>query len=231
MKEIIAQLKNGLIVSCQAEQNDPFNSPELIAAFARAAQSGGAAAIRAGGIENIKAIRRAVDLPIVGIIEGKFPDGWACVTPDFKDVESILEAGADIVALDATSRQRPNGMDGVEFFDEVRDRYDVPLIADIATFEEGIRAAELGADMIASTLSGFTEYTEMNSSDVPDLVLVERLSRGGRVPVIAEGKIWTPEQAKEALRKGAFAVVVGTAITRPRLMTKRFVEVMASKIH
>ena len=231
MKEIIAQLKNGLIVSCQAEKDDPFNKPELVATFAKAAQLGGAVAIRTEGIENIKAVRNKVDLPIIGIVEGQYSDGWTCVTPDFKDVENILDAGADIVALDATPRKRPNRMDGVEFFDEVRERFDVPLVADIATFEEGIRAAELGADMIATTLSGFTEYTETYSGDVPDIQLIEQLSRGVKIPVIAEGRVWTPDQAKEALYKGAFAVVVGAAITRPRIMTKRFVDVMASKIH
>lgn len=231
MREIVTQLKNGLIVSCQAEKDDPLNKPELTAAFAKAAQLGGAVAIRTEGIENIKAVRRETTLPIIGIIEGRYASGWVCITPDFKDVESVLAAGADIVALDVTPRKRSNGMDGIEFFDEVRDRFDVPLIADIATFEEGVRAAELGADMIATTLSGFTEYSGIISEDAPDIHLVEQLSRGINTPVIAEGRIWTPEQAKEAVRKGAYAVVVGSAITRPRIMTKKFVDCMSSKIH
>lgn len=231
MNELIAKLKHGLIVSCQAEGDDPFNQPELQAKFAKAAQMGGAVGIRTQGIENIKAIRKAVDLPVIGIIDGQFEDGWICVTPDHKDIEQIISAGADIVALDVTPRKRPNGMDGIEFFDEVRERYDVPLIADIATFEEGVRAAEMGADGIATTLSGYTEYTLKHSPDSPDFELIERLSRGIKAPVFAEGRIWTPEQSKESLMRGAFAVVVGTAITRPRIMAKKFIDAMSSKIN
>lgn len=231
MNELIAKLKHGLIVSCQSEGDDPFNHPDMIAKFAVAAQLGGAVGIRAQGVENIKAIRKAVDLPLIGIIEGVFQNGWICITPDHTDIEKIIDAGADIVALDVTPRKRPNGMDGVEFFDEVRDRYAIPLIADIATFEEGVRAAELGADAVATTLAGYTEYTSRTSTESPDVELIERLSHALNVPVLAEGRIWTPEQSKESLAHGAFAVVVGTAITRPRIMTKKFVDAMASKIN
>lgn len=230
MNELIAKLKHGLIVSCQSEGDDPFNHPDLLAKFALAAQLGGAVGIRAQGIENINAIRKAVDLPLIGIIEGQFSNGWSCITPDFSDIEKIIDAGADMVALDVTPRKRPNGLDGIEFFDEARDKYTIPLIADIATFEEGVRAAELGADAVATTLAGYTEYTCVSSTDRPDFDLIERLSRGVEVPVIAEGRIWTPEQSKESLLRGAFAVVVGTAITRPRVMTKKFVDVMSSRI-
>lgn len=231
MNELILKLKHGLIVSCQSEGDDPFNYPDLLAKFAIAAQMGGASAIRAQGVENIKAIRDAVDLPLIGIIEGHFANGWVCITPDFADVENIIHAGADIIALDVTPRKRPNGLDGVEFFDEVKERFDVPLMADISTFEEGIRAAEMGAILVATTLSGYTEYTEKHSTDHPDYDLIEKLARAIKVPLIAEGRIWTPEQAKEALYRGAFSVVVGTAITRPRILTRKFVDVMTSKIH
>jgi N-acylglucosamine-6-phosphate 2-epimerase len=231
MSEIISQLRNGLIVSCQSETGEYFGTPESIAAFAKSAQLGGAAAIRAEGVDNIKAIRRELEIPIIGIIEGQFSNNWVCITPDFGDVEKILEAGANLVALDVTNRKRPNGLDGIEFFDEVRSKFDVPLIADIATFEEGICAVELGADMVASTLSGFTEYTENNSGDKPDLDLVERLFRAVKIPIIAEGRVWTPDQAKEALHRGAYAVVVGAAITRPKMITKKFVDIMSSKIY
>lgn len=231
MNELIAKLKHGLIVSCQAEEDDPFNQPEMMAKFAKAAHLGGAVGIRTQGIDNIKAVRKAVDLPLIGIIDGQYENGWICVTPDFKDIEQIISAGADIVALDVTPRRRPNGLDGVEFFDEVRDRYDIPLIADIATFEEGVRAAEMGADGVATTLAGYTEYTMKYSPDAPDFQLIEQLARGIKAPVFAEGRIWTPEQSKESLMRGAYAVVVGTAITRPRVMAKKFVDVMSSKIN
>jgi N-acylglucosamine-6-phosphate 2-epimerase len=231
MNDLIAKLRHGLIVSCQSEGDDPFNHPDLLAKFAKAAHMGGAAAIRAQGVENIKAIRNEVDIPIIGITKGQFANGWVCITPDISDIESLIDAGADIVALDVTPRKRPNGLDGVEFFDDMREKFDIPLMADISTFEEGIRAAEMGADLVATTLAGYTEYTEKQSTDSPDIELIERLSRSIKVPLIAEGRIWTPEQAKQALLSGAHAVVVGTAITRPRVITRKFVDTMLSKIN
>lgn len=231
MNETIAELKNGLIVSCQAERDDPFNTPTLTAKFALASEMGGAAGIRTEGIENIKAVRSAVTLPLIGIIDGQFDNGWICITPDFDDIESILSAGADIIALDVTPRKRPNGMDGIEFFEEVRNRFSIPLIADISTFEEGIRAAEMGADAVATTLSGYTEYTQKHLKDEPDFQLIEELSRAVKIPVIAQGRIWTPLQAKDALVRGAFCAVAGTAITRPREMARKFVTTMNMKIN
>ena len=231
MNELIAELKHGLIVSCQSEGDDPFNAPHLIAKFALAAKMGGAAGIRTEGIENIKAVRAEVDLPLIGIIDGQFANGWICVTPDFKDIEEMLKAGVDIVALDVTPRKRPNGMDGIEFFEEARNRFDVPFIADISTFEEGIRAAEMGADAIATTLSGYTDYTQKLLTDEPNFQLIEELSRAVKIPVVAQGRVWTPQQAKEALMRGAFCAVAGSAITRPRMVTKKFVDTMSLQIN
>ena len=162
---------------------------------------------------------------------GRFSSGWICNTPDFKDIEKILTAGADIIALDVTPRKRPNGLDGIEFFEEVRNKFTAPLIADISTFEEGIRAAEMGADAIATTLSGYTEQTQHRLTDVPDFQLIEELARAVKIPVIAQGKIWTPLQAKDALDRGAFCVVAGTAIARPREITKKFITTMNAKIN
>ncbi len=229
MNELIASFKHGLIVSCQTETDDLFNSPQLMTKFALSAQMGGAVGIRTEGVENIMAFHAEIDLPIVGIIDGQFENGWICITPDFKDIEAILKAGADIVALDVTPRKRPNGMDGIEFFDEVRNRFDVPLIADISTFEEGIRAAEMGADAIATTLSGYTEQTQKYLNDEPDFRLIEELSRAVKVPVMAQGRIWTPQHAKDALKVGAFCAVAGSAITRPRSITKKFVDALNMK--
>jgi N-acylglucosamine-6-phosphate 2-epimerase len=229
MNELIAKLSGGLIVSCRTENDDPFNTPELITKFALAAQMGGAVAIRAQGFENIKSIREQLDIPIIGIIEGRFENNWVCITPDFNDIDNIIDAGADIVALDVTPRKRPNGMDGIEFFEDIRNRYDIPLMADISTFEEGIRASEMGADIVATTLSGFTHYTEKSATNQPDYELVEQLFRGTKIPIVASGRIWNPQQAKEAILRGAFSVVVGSAITRPRDITKKFVEALNVK--
>ncbi|MCK9410352.1 MAG: N-acetylmannosamine-6-phosphate 2-epimerase [Bacteriovoracaceae bacterium] len=230
MNELIAGLRNGLIVSCQPDNEDPFNTSAFVAAFARAAEKGGASAIRTEGTANIASVRAAIGLPVIGFINGQFPNGWVCITPDFKDIELILHAGADMVALDVTPRKRPNGLDGIEFFEEVRNQFDVPLIADIATFEEGIRAAEMGADAVATTLSGYTEYTQQRNQDEPDFSLIEELARAVKIPVIAQGRIWSPQHANEAVKRGAYCVVAGSAITRPSMITKRFVDAIVSKV-
>ena len=228
MANQIEKLKNGVIVLCHAEGDEPFNFPNYIAAFARAAEMGGAVGIRVQGFENIKSVRSTVNLPIIGISRGSYADGWALITPDVSDVESLISAGADIVALDVTQRVRPNGMDGFEFLNLLRKRYRIPLIADVSTYIEGVRAAELGADMVATTLAGYTQYTEDQADDFPDFNLIERLTAEISIPVIAEGRIWTPSEAAHALKCGAYAVVVGSAITRPRIITQRFVEVLKS---
>jgi len=209
--------------------NDPFDSPELLALFAQAAQMGGAVGIRAQGLGNIDSIRRAVELPVIGTTRGTFADEWILITPDLGDIARIVAAGAHVVALDATARRRPNGMDGVEFLREVRARFDVPLLADCSVFEEGIAAAEAGADLIATTLSGYTCETESHAAEGPDYDLLKSLVRAVSIPVIAEGRIWTPDQAKRALDCGAYAVVVGTAITRPCVVTEKFVEAMGKR--
>lgn len=228
MHELLAGLKNGLIVSCQRDGEPPFDTAATVAAFALSALAGGASAIRTEGVENITAVRVLTGKPIIGFADGQFANGWPCLTPDFKHIDKLLEAGADIISLDVTPRKRANGMDGIEFFDEVRNRYDVPLIADIATFEEGIRAAEMGADAVATTLSGFTEYSLPKDPFGPDLTLVEELARALSVPVIAQGRVWTPHHAEEAMQRGAFCVVVGSAITRPALITRRFHDAIAT---
>jgi N-acylglucosamine-6-phosphate 2-epimerase len=218
----------GLIVSCQSEGDDPFNKPEFIAAFAKAAEMGGAVAIRAEGLENIKAVKMKVNLPVIGITKGKFDDDWTLLTPDFSDIESLIKVGCEIVAIDATNRIRPNGLSGFDFLEEIKKRYKIPIIADISTFNEGIKAAELGADMIATTLSGYTPDSSERDDMHPDYELISELSSSIDVPVIAEGKIWSPTDAIKAIEVGAFAVVVGTAITRPRLITRMYSDALKS---
>jgi N-acylglucosamine-6-phosphate 2-epimerase len=225
---MISSLRNGLIVSCQAEEDDPFNSPQHIGAFAKAAEMGGASGIRCEGSDKIEEVRDRVKIPIVGLIKGKYEDGWVLITPDFGDVEKIVRAGADIIALDATDRIRPNKLSGFDFLYEVRKRFDKPLMADVSTFEEGIKAAEIGADMLSTTLSGYTPYTADRDTVLPDYDLIAELSSSLDIPVVAEGRIWTPSDAIKAIESGAFAVVVGTAITRPRVITKMFVEALKS---
>lgn len=217
-------LKRGLIVSCQAEDGSPFNSVEFIIAFAKAAELGGAVAVRLCGIENITAVRKEIFLPIIGITKDKYPNGSVLITPTIEDVEAIVAAGADVVALDATWRTRPNGLTGSGMIKAVKNHLNMHVMADVATFDEGMEAANSGADYIGTTLSGYTPYTKQKDMNVPDFDLIEKLAEHLPEQVIAEGRIWTPEQMGEALERGAFAVVVGTAITRPVDIVKRFVK-------
>jgi N-acylglucosamine-6-phosphate 2-epimerase len=220
----MASMKNGLIVSCQFSEEDPFDKPEYVALFALSAQLGGASGIRTEGKENIKAVKSKVTLPVIGLIQSAYPDGSVLITPDFKEVNEVLEAGADIVAIDATDRIRPNGLSGPEFLKRLRVTYPGTLIlADVSNFEEGVRAAELGADMVSTTLSGYTPATASKANGGVDFELIEQLADSLLVPVIAEGRILLPAEAVHALELGAYAVVVGAAITKPTVITQMFV--------
>jgi len=221
-----APLARGLIVSCQAEGDSPFNTPASIAAFARAAEMGGAVAVRISGFENIRLVRESISLPIIGITKSEYLSGEILITGSLQDVEGILNAGATLVALDATERPRPGGITGIAMIGEVKKQFDVPLIADISTFEEGVEALEGGAEYAATTLSGYTASTGGAAAEEPDFKLIHELAMQFPGRVVAEGRIWTPEQAGHALNLGAHAVVVGTAITRPVEIVKRFVEAL-----
>ncbi|MBZ0201102.1 MAG: N-acetylmannosamine-6-phosphate 2-epimerase [Ignavibacteriaceae bacterium] len=225
MDDLFYKIKNGLIVSCQAEGDDPFNSPEGVTLFARAAKLGGACAIRSEGIEKTKMIVSEVGLPAIGLIKSKFEDGYVRITGSFDDVENLIETGANLIAIDGTFRKR-QGWSGPEFIREVKKRYNCLVMADVATYSEGIACAEAGADCISTTLSGYTPETKGNPKQEPDFELVEKLSSRIKIPVIAEGKINKTDYAKLMIEHGAWAVVVGTAITRPRVITSWFVDVI-----
>ncbi|MDZ7269463.1 MAG: putative N-acetylmannosamine-6-phosphate 2-epimerase [candidate division KSB1 bacterium] len=227
---MFAALQHGLIVSCQAAGDEPLNRPEYLAALARCAEIGGAVAIRTEGLEKIRAIKAAVKLPVIGLIKGSFADGSVLITPDFADIAAMIDAGADIIALDATDRVRPNGWHGCDFLHAVKQRYRIPLLADVATHAEGVQAAAAGADAVATTLSGYTPATAQHASkEQPDYALIASLSRALSLPVIAEGRIWEAAQARQAMAAGAFAVCVGSAITRPQLITRRFVAAIQNR--
>lgn len=230
--QTINSLHGGLILSCQAEGDSPFNSPENLALFAQAGQMGGACAIRACGVESIKAIRQATTLPIIGLTKDRYSDGSILITTDFSDIESLVEAGASIIALDATNRKRPNGLSGDEFLRKAKSISDLPVMADISNLQEGVRAIEVGADLVATTLSGYTtNKTQTINFDEPDWPLLEALTETLVAPIIMEGRIWTPQQAHRAIEAGAFAVTVGTAITRPINITKAFVQEIRKQIN
>jgi len=194
-----------------------------MAAMAQAVVMGGAVGIRADGPADVYAIKQVVSVPVIGIYKIHYPDAEPYITPTYEAAEQIAEAGADIIALDATLRPHPGDTATNELIRRVKE-LGLPIMADVSTAEEGIAAAEAGADLVATTLSGYTPYSRQSSE--PDFELVCELVNAVSVPVIMEGRIWTPEQARHAIECGAYAVVVGTAITRPRLITERFVKAL-----
>ena len=175
--------------------------------------------------EDIWKIKETVDLPIIGLIKRIYPDSDLHITPTLKEIDELVSVGCHIIATDATDRLRPGEMTLEEFFKEVREKYPEQLfMADCSTIEEGIRAAKLGFDMVGTTMSGYTPYTA--DTVLPNYHMMRELSRQMDVPVIAEGGIWVPEEMKKAMEQGAYSVVVGTAITRPREITQRYVRAL-----
>lgn len=222
-KEILEQIKGGLIVSCQALETEPLYDSYIMSKMAWAAYLGGAVGIRANTVVDIKAIKEKVDLPVIGIIKQVYDDSDVYITPTMKEVDALVEIGCEIIAVDATDRLRPNGVTFEEFFTEVRAKYPNQLfMADTSCFEEGKKAEKLGMDLIGTTMAGYTPYTK--GTPLPDFKLMERYVKELHSPVIAEGGIWVPEQLKQAIDTGVHAAVVGTAITRPMDITKHFIE-------
>ena len=230
MNKLIEKLKDGMIVSCQAEGEDPFNAdPEYMALFAKAAEMGGAIGIRTQGIEKLKAIKRAVKLPLIGLLKSKFADGTVCITGSFAEVEQLIAAGSDIVAIDGTFRER-EGLSGPDFIREVKNRYGCLVLADIATFGEAKACEEAGADCVSTTLNGYTPDTQQ-FHEGPNYDVLKECINGLSIPVFAEGRYNTPTEAGKAMELGAYAVISGTAITRPRVITQWFVEEINKIIH
>lgn len=221
-ESVLEQIKGGLIVSCQALKEEPLYSSYIMSRMAYAAMLGGAVGIRANTVVDIEEIKKTVDLPIIGIIKEVYGDCDVYITPTMKEIDALATCGVEIIATDATCRQRPDGRTLEEFFIEVREKYpDQLFMADCSNYEEGIRAAEIGFDLIGTTMNGYTSYTL--GAQLPNIDLMKRLVKDCGKPVIAEGGIWLPEQLKAALDAGVLAAVIGGAITRPMEITKRFV--------
>jgi N-acylglucosamine-6-phosphate 2-epimerase len=218
------RLRGGLIVSCQALPDEPLYGSSIMVAVARAAATGGAAGLRANGSADIVAIRAVLDLPIIGLDKAQMERTPAYITPTLGHARGVMEAGADMVAVDATARPHLEGGDGAGFVAFLKRELGAPILADISTLEEGLAAADAGADAVSTTLSGYTAYSRQ--AETWDADLVQQLASRLHIPVIAEGRIWTPMEARQALDLGAFAVVVGSAITRPQLITERFVRAL-----
>ncbi|MEU1359763.1 N-acetylmannosamine-6-phosphate 2-epimerase [Micromonospora zamorensis] len=223
MNKLIAHLRHRLVVSCQAYPGEPMRTPDTMRRVALAAAKGGAAGIRAQGVADIAAIREAVDLPLIGL--WKDGDDDVFITPTLEHALAVARAGAHVVALDGTARPRPDGRTLGDTIAAVHELTGALVMADCSTLGEGIAAAAAGADLVGTTLSGYTAYTSKQPG--PDLDLVAQLATAIDVPVIAEGRIHTPAQAAQALRAGAWAVVVGTAITHPSTITGWFASALA----
>lgn len=222
-KDVLQKLKGGLIVSCQALSDEPLYSSFIMAKMAYAAQLGGACGIRANTPEDIIKIKEAVNLPIIGLLKQVYDDSQVFITPTEKEVDALMESSPDVIAIDATNRSRPKKEELDIFFARIQTKYPKMLfMADCATIEEAVHAQEIGFHLVGTTLSGYTENTL--GTQLPNFRLVKEMSDVLHIPVIAEGGIWTPEQLKKAMDCGGFAAVVGTAITRPMNITKRFVE-------
>jgi N-acylglucosamine-6-phosphate 2-epimerase len=222
---IFDKLRAGLVVSCQPDadepENDPLNHPEIMAAIAQAAVAGGACAIRADSPAHITAIRAVLSVPLIGIYKVDLPAYAVRITPTVEHAVEISQAGADILAVDATARPRPQGSSAAGYIRLIIEATGKPVLADIATFEEGLAAAEAGAAAVATTLSGYTSYSPRRFE--PDFDLLDELVQALSIPVIAEGRFNTPAQAAQAIKRGAWAVTVGSGITRPRTITRWFV--------
>ena len=224
-KEILDKIKGGLIVSCQALASEPLYDSYIMSKMALAAKLGGAVGIRANTVVDIKAIKEKVDLPLIGIIKQEYDDSDVYITPTMKEVDALVETGCEIIAIDATNRLRPNGETLEAFFTKVRAKYPNQLfMADTSCFDEGKKAEELGFNLIGTTMPGYTPYTK--GTQLPDFNLMQRYVSELHTPIIAEGGIWVPEQLKKAIDIGVHSAVVGTAITRPRDITKHFAEVL-----
>ncbi|MCM3703640.1 N-acetylmannosamine-6-phosphate 2-epimerase [Paenibacillus macerans] len=216
---LIDSMKRGLIVSCQAHFDHPLNHAPMIAAMAKSAELGGAAGIRADGPEHIAEIKKQVGLPVIGIYKVHQYDHRFFITPTFEHARTIVEAGADIVALEASVQNRPDTEALGTLIRRIKEELHTPVMADVSTFEEGERAWRLGADFVGTTLSGYTKASAGRA--LPDIALVKQLTEAG-IRAVCEGHVGAPEQALAAIEAGAYFVVVGTAITDPIAITRQF---------
>lgn len=219
---VLGRLRGGLVVSCQALPGSPLRDVRMIAALAGCAERGGAAGVRIDGPDDVAAVRRAIAIPIIGI--QKIPGAPVYITPTFDAARRIARAGADIVAVQATRERTGTAHPLAALIARVHDELGVPVMADVSTLDEGLEAADAGADLVATTMSGYTPHSA--KLEGPDLTLVRELAQRLAIPVVAEGRVRTPEEARAAIQAGAWTVVVGRAITMPEAITERFVNAL-----
>lgn len=219
------ELRHKLIVSCQALPDEPLHSDFIMARMAVAAKEGGASGIRANSVVDIAAIQKAVDLPIIGIIKRDYEGADVYITATMKEVDELMTVRPNIIAIDATTSTRPNGESLKEFFQKAKEKYPDQLwMADCSTIDEMLAADQLGFDFIGTTLVGYTKQSQGNKIESNDFEIIRKALSKLSHPLIAEGNIDTPDKVRRVLELGAYSVVVGSAITRPQLITKKFVE-------
>lgn len=219
MNNLIKQLEGKIIVSCQAYPGEPMRCPETMAQIAAAAEIGGAAAIRCQGLSDISAIKGRVSVPVIGL--WKEGHEGVYITPSARHAEACIHAGSDIVAIDATGRPRPDGTSFKDTVDAIRGK--TLIMADCSCLDDVKRAIDAKVDIVSTTLSGYVGAKV--KPEGPDFDLIKQANEiAGEIPVFCEGRVHTIDDAKKAFVAGAFAVVVGTAITHPTSITKWFVE-------
>lgn len=222
--ELVADLRGRLIVSCQAYPGEPLRDPRAMMLFAQSAIEGGAAAIRAQGLDDIKLIHQNITVPQIGLWkDGNDP---VFITPTLQHARAVADAGADVVAIDGTRRPRPDGLTLKQTIAQLHATSRVLVMADCGSLDDALAAQDAGADIVGTTLAGYTGERVKTSG--PDLDLITEMAAAIDIAVFAEGRIHTPEQAAAALRAGAFAVVVGTAITHPASITSWYADALAS---
>lgn len=226
MNNVLNKIKGTVVVSVQAMPSEPLYLEKCMAAMMKSVVTGGAGALRVAGARDVRNAKRLFSVPVIGLTKPNIiPKNWkeiVYITPTLKDVIELIEAGADIIAMDGTQRKRPNNeklKDLIKFI-HINKRL---AMADISTLEEGLKAEEAGADILSTTLAGYTLESVNSPSKEPDFELLKQLVENTNLPVVLEGRIWEPEQVNKAFEIGAHCVVIGSAITRPQLITKRFV--------
>lgn len=226
MNNVLSRIKGTVIVSVQAMPSEPLYDEKCMAAMMKSVLNGGAGALRVAGVRDIKNAKKLSNVPVIGITKpNKIPSNYkeiVYITPTVQDVIDIINAGADIVAFDGTQRPRPNNEKIKDLIKYIHINKKLAM-ADISTVEEGIKAQEAGADILSTTLAGYTMESINSPSKEPDFKLLKELVEKTNTPIILEGRIWEPQQVDRAFEAGAHAVVIGSAITRPQLITKRFV--------
>lgn len=222
MNNVLKAMQGGLVVSCQAPRFSPLHNPEIIAAIAQASVQQGAIGVRIDTPDHVETVRQRVDVPLIGLWKQEYANSSVYITPMAEHADAIAQAGADIIAIDATLRPRPDDKTVAELIRHIHDHLGKLVMADVDTLAGAIAAAAAGADMVGTTLYGYTEATQDETP--PGFELLRQMVEQLPIPVICEGGIGSPEMAKEAIALGAHAVVVGTAITGIDILVQRYVK-------